>query len=84
MCGRRSRRGPRHGPGSRGDPLGNQLGADHGDLAWSVDPESDLPPFQSDDSHADVVTDEELLHELPRQHQHGTDPLGPRISVPNT
>src|SRR5271157_216384 len=55
-------------------PTGDELGANHGHLAWSFDPEPDLPPFEPDDGHTDVVTDVEFFHQLPRQHQHGTLP----------
>jgi hypothetical protein len=55
-------------------PPGNQFGADHGHLTRGLDPEPDLPPFEADDSDADVVSDIELLHQLPRQDQHGTLP----------
>jgi hypothetical protein len=63
--------------GPRGRPFGDQLGADDGDLARGVDAQADLTPLQPDDGHADVVADKEFFHQLPRQHQHGTVPLGP-------
>ena len=68
--------------GLRRPAFGDELGADHRDLAGGVDPEPDLSPFQPDDGHADVVADEEFLHQLPGQHQHGTVPLGAWIAVP--
>jgi hypothetical protein len=66
---------------SRSDPLGNQLGPDDRDLSGRVNPQSNLTSFQPDDSYTDVVANEELFHQLPRQHQHGTVPQGPAISV---
>ncbi len=64
------------GPRSNGDSFGNQLGANDRDLSGRVDSESNLTSFQSDDSYTDVVANEELFHQLPRQHQHGTVPRG--------
>jgi hypothetical protein len=52
----------------------NQLGADDGHLAWSVDSQPYLPPLQADDGDADVITDEESFHELPGQHEHFSHP----------
>ena len=65
------------GPGAYGDALGHKLGTDHRDLAWGVDPEPDLATLEPDDRHTDIVADKEFFHQLPRQHQHGTVPLGP-------
>jgi hypothetical protein len=62
------------GPVARGLTPGNQFGTDHGHLTRGLDPEPDLPPFKADDGHANVVSDEEFLHQLPRQYQHGTIP----------
>ncbi len=70
-----------HGLGPRGYPLGNQLGPDDRDLSGRVDSEPNLTSFQPDDSYTDVVADKELFHQLPRQHQHGTVPQGPAMSV---
>src|SRR4051812_47633899 len=54
----------------RARALGHELGPDHGDLAGCVDSEPDLPSLEADDRHADVVADEELFHQFPRQHEH--------------
>src|SRR4051794_9786325 len=50
--------------GRRAEAFGDQLGADHRDLARRLDPEPDLSPFEPDDRHADVVADKELFHQL--------------------
>lgn len=63
--------------GSRGQPFGYELGTHDRHLARCVDAESHLASFQTDDSDTDVVSDEQFFHQLPRQHQHGTVPLGP-------
>src|SRR4051812_10526839 len=73
---------PRFTPIPRPQPLGNELGADHGHLARGLDPQPDLAPFETDDSHANVVSYEEFFHQLSSQHQHGTLPLSPPESVP--
>jgi hypothetical protein len=62
------------GPGSRGHPIGDQLGPHDRDFTGGIDSEPDLTSFQPDDSYTDVVANEELFHQLPRQHQHGTVP----------
>jgi len=73
--GMEDRAGPAmNGLVARGLSPGNKLGTDHGNLAWGLDPEPDLPPFKADDSHTDVVADVEFFHQLPRQYQHGTLP----------
>jgi hypothetical protein len=51
-------------------PFGNQLGSDDRDLARRFDAQPDLASFQSDDGDADVIADEQLLHQFPGQHQH--------------
>ena len=63
--------------GPCGGPLGNELGTDNRNLARRVDAEPYLATLEPDDRHADVVADKEFFHQLPRQHQHGTVPLGP-------
>jgi hypothetical protein len=63
--------------GPCGSPLGNELGTDNRNLARGVDSEPYLATLEPDDRHADVVADKEFFHQLPRQHQHGTVPLGP-------
>jgi hypothetical protein len=62
-------------------PARDELGANHGHLAWGFDSKPDLPPFEPDDGHADVITDVELFHQLPRQHQHGTLPSSTSGSI---
>jgi hypothetical protein len=52
----------------------NQLGANDHHVAWRVDPQPHLPPLQSNHGHADIITDEQLLHELPRQDEHVSHP----------
>jgi hypothetical protein len=54
--------------------LGNKFCPDHRHLARGLDTQPNLPPLQADDSHADVVSDKELLHQLPSQHQHDVLP----------
>jgi len=56
-------------------PLGNQLGADHGHLARGLDPQPDLSLFETDDCYANVVSNEEFFHQCSSQYQHGTLPL---------
>jgi len=51
-------------------PFRDQLGADDCDVARSVDPQPHLSSLEPDDRDADVVTYEQLFHELPGQHQH--------------
>jgi hypothetical protein len=70
--------------GPCGGPLGNEFSADNRNLARGVDSEPYLATFEPDDRHADVVADKEFFHQLPRQHQHGTVPLGrfaPRFTL---
>jgi hypothetical protein len=55
----------------------HQLGTHDRDLARGVNAQPDLAPFEPDDGHTDIVADKEFFHQLPRQHQHGTVPLGP-------
>ena len=50
------------GPGAAA--VGDQLCAHDRDIARGVDPQTDLPALESHDRHADVITDEELFHEL--------------------
>ena len=54
--------------------LGNKLRPDHGHLPRGLYSQPDLPPFEADDGHANVVSDKEFFHQLPSQHQHGTLP----------
>jgi hypothetical protein len=49
-------------------PLGNELGADHGHLARGIDPQSDLAPFETDDCNANVVSNEESFHQFSSQY----------------
>jgi hypothetical protein len=73
----------RTAPGSCGGPFGNELGTDDRDLARGIDSEPYLATLEPDDRHTDVVADKEFFHQLPRQHQHGTVPLGPhKLPVP--
>ncbi len=65
-----------HGARSR-----HELGPDHRDLPRRVDSEPDLSSFQPDDRDTDVIADKEFFHQFPGQHQHGTVPQGPAISV---
>src|SRR3954447_22183394 len=39
--------------------IGDEFGADDGDLPRGLDPQSDLPAFQADDGHADVLANEQ-------------------------
>jgi hypothetical protein len=48
----------------------DQLGADHRDLAWSIDAEAYLAALESNDGHANLVADVDLFHQLSRQNQH--------------
>jgi hypothetical protein len=75
---------PRRGARAAELPLRHELGPDHRDLARCLDAEPDLPPLQSDDGHADVVADEQFLHQLPGQHQHRVSSLrgAERITSP--
>jgi hypothetical protein len=69
-------RGPRSGP----LPILHEFRAHHGHLARGVDAQPDLPPLEPDDRDTDIVADEELFHQFPRQNQHATLPLlGPVI-----
>jgi hypothetical protein len=46
-------------------PFGDQLGPDHRDLPRRLDAQTYLPGFQSHDGDANVIPDEELLHQFP-------------------
>jgi hypothetical protein len=77
------------GPGSRdcpelwGGPVRNELCPDDGDFARGVDAQADLPSFQAHHGDADVVADEEFLHELSSQHEHLSHPyLSNSVVVP--
>ena len=77
------------GPGPHGltFALGNKLSPDHGHLPRGLDTQPDLPTLQADNGHTDVVSDEELFHQLPSQHQHdilpsSTDVIGSNPSRP--
>src|SRR5262245_55319901 len=65
---------PWSGLGPHGQSLGNEFGADDRHLARGVESKPDLAPLKTDDSHADVVSDEELFLQLAGQHQHGSVP----------
>ena len=69
--GRRSTIGPE--PGRL--PFRDQLCANDLHVAGSVDSQPHLPSLEPDDRDADVVTDEQLFHELAGQHQHVCLPL---------
>jgi hypothetical protein len=49
-------------------PLGNELGADHGHLARGLDPQPDLALFETDDCNANVVSNEEFFHQFSSQY----------------
>jgi hypothetical protein len=66
------------GPEAGSLTLLHELGPHHGDLSRRFDAEPHLSSFEPDDSHTDVVADEEFFHQLPRQHQHATLPLPSR------
>ncbi len=53
---------------SRTKSFGDQFGPDDGNLARGIDTQPHLPSLESNDSDADVIADEELLHELSGQH----------------
>src|SRR5437763_12771794 len=61
---------PRFSLVPRPQPLGNELGADHGHLARGLDPQPHLAPFETDDGHANVVSNEEFFHQFSNQYQH--------------
>jgi hypothetical protein len=70
--------------GLRLEPLTfrNQFGADDRDLARGLDSQSDLTSLQANYGDADIVADEKLLHQLPREHQHGALFLSGRSGDP--
>ncbi len=84
--------GPIPAPGAHGFPiaLGNKLGPDHGHFPRGLDAQPDLSALQADHGHANVVSNEELFHQLPSQHQHdilpsSTDVIGPdprKVGIP--
>src|SRR5262245_4724651 len=72
---------PWSGRGRHGQSLGNEFGADDRQLARGLDSQPDLAPHKTDDSHADVVSDEELFLQLAGQHQHGSIPSSNSRSI---
>ena len=46
----------------------------NGQVAWSLDPNAHNPLGDTDDSHDNLVADENLFSNLSRQHKHGTKP----------
>jgi hypothetical protein len=63
------------GPYTRFLPFRHQFGPDNRDFPRSIDAQAHLAAFETYNSYADVLPDEEFFHQLPRQHQHVTLPL---------
>jgi hypothetical protein len=60
----------RHGTSIRALALGDQLGPDHGDLPRRLDAQPYLAGLDPDDRDADVIPNEQLLHQFAGQDEH--------------